>query len=137
MLTHSLTVKGLICQPQWVWPGIQNVRMDKGFFKPRDVLALNLKALMAAKVGPTSQSELKRRSGVAQATIGRILSKDVAPTTETLAQIAEAYGLEGWQLMVPGMEPTNPPTLMPVSKEEKAFHDQIRAAFTGLAKLQK
>lgn len=126
----------MACQPQAVSYSAQNQGVDKGSFKPRDVVAQNLKALMDAKIGPTSQSELKRRSGVAQATIGRILSKETAASIETLTDLAGAYGLEGWQLLVPGMHPTNPPVLQPVSKEERALYDRLRATVKDLAKLQ-
>lgn len=110
--------------------------MDKKNFKPRAVLAQNLKALMGAKVGPTSEMDLARRSGVAQATIGRIKRQEVASSIETVSEIAAAYGLEGWQLLVAGMDPTNPPVLLPVSKAERALYDRLRAAAEDIAKLK-
>ena len=106
-------------------------------FKPKAVLRQNLKALMDAKAGPSSQSELKRKSGVAQATIGRILSeKGENARMETIDRLAKVYGLEGWQLMVPGIDPTNPPVLQPVSKAERALYDRLKDTVKDLAKLQ-
>lgn len=89
---------------------------------------------MGTKDGPRTQSELFRKSGVAQATIGRILSPEgVDAGIETVDKIARAYGLEGWQLLVAGMDPTNPPVLQPVSKEERAFYDRVRSLYQDTA----
>jgi transcriptional regulator with XRE-family HTH domain len=91
------------------------------------VLRRNLKALMGTKAGPTSQGELHRKSGVAQSTIGRILSAEGEDSgIETVDRIAKAYGLQGWQLLVAGMDPTNPPVLQPVSKAERALYDRLK-----------
>lgn len=111
--------------------------MDRDTFRPHRTLALNVKALMARTGGPSTQGELHRRSGVAQATIGRILKGDQTARVETVAMIAKAYGLEPWQLLVPGMDPTNPPTLKAASKEEQALYDRLKQAAQDLAKLSK
>jgi transcriptional regulator with XRE-family HTH domain len=90
---------------------------------------------MATKDGPRSQNALAAKSGASQATIGRILSDEgVDAGIETVDKIAKAYGLEGWQLMVAGMTPTNPPVLQPVSKEERAFYDKVKALYQDVGK---
>ncbi len=109
-----------------------------GQFRPRTVLAQNLKALMARKDGPRSQSELFRKSKVAQATIGRILSEGGENARiETVDKLASAYGLEGWQLLVPGMDPSNPPTLRSRSKHEDELYGRLKSAAEELAKLDR
>lgn len=103
--------------------------MDKGAFQPKLVLRRNLKALMdkTKNYGPHTQGELHRKSGVAQSTIGRILSSEGEDSgIETVERIAKAYGLQGWQLMVAGMDPSNPPVLQPVSKAERALYDRLK-----------
>lgn len=108
--------------------------MDKSHFKPRDVLRQNLKALLQSDHGPNSQSELFRKSGVAQATIGRILSaKGENARIETIDRLAAAFGLQGWQLMVPGMDPANPPVLVPISKAERALYESLKNAMREAA----
>lgn len=102
--------------------------VDKNQFKPRTILARNLKGLLSKGGGPTSQMALGKKSGVAQATIGRILREEVAASIETISDLARAYGLEGWQLMVAGMDPTNPPVLQAVSKEERALYERLKSA---------
>jgi transcriptional regulator with XRE-family HTH domain len=107
----------------------------KALFTPRAVLRQNLKALMARKDGPATQGQLRRKSGVAQATIGRILSPEgVDAGIDTVAKIAKAYGLEAWQLMVAGMDPSNPPVLRAATKEEQELYDRLRDAAEALAK---
>lgn len=91
---------------------------------------------MSTKEGPRTQTELASKAGVAQATIGRILNCDAAATIETVAQLAGAYGLEAWQIMVAGMHPTNPPVLMPVSAHEKELYDRLRATALEIADLK-
>lgn len=102
------------------------------------MLRQNLKLLMVTtKDGPNSQSALRRKSGVAQATIGRILSeRGENARIETIDRLARAYGLEGWQLLVPGMDPSNPPVLRAASKEEQALYERLRQAAEDIAKLK-
>jgi transcriptional regulator with XRE-family HTH domain len=110
--------------------------VDKSLFKPRAILSKNLKGLMATKAGPNSQLGLARKSGVAQATIGRIIRQETAATIETLEDLAKAYGLQAWQLMVAGMDPNNPPVLQAVSKEERALYERLKSAVQDISKAQ-
>lgn len=113
-----------------------NSGLDRNNFTPRVVLAINLRALMASGRGPRSQNGLREKAGVAQATIGRILSaRGENARIETVERLARAYGLEGWQLMIPGMDPANPPVLQPITKEERALYDRLKAVAKDLHKL--
>lgn len=104
--------------------------------KIRRVLAQNLKTLMAANADE-SQSALKRRSGVAQATIGRILGDHGENArVETIDRLARAYNLQAWQLLIAGLEPSNPPILRTASAQEKALYDRLRATVDDIAKLK-
>jgi transcriptional regulator with XRE-family HTH domain len=127
---HNLTTNGLSCQPLKVSRLDQNRFVEKSQFTPKAVLRQNLKALMA-KAGapgrPEAQLALSSRSGVAQATIGRILeSGGENARIETVHKLAKAYGLEGWQLLVSGMDPANPPVLQPISKSERALYEKLK-----------
>jgi transcriptional regulator with XRE-family HTH domain len=110
--------------------------VEKSVFTPRAVLARNLRNLMATKAGPRSQTALRKKSGVAQATIGRILKQETEAGVETVDRLAKAFGLEGWQMMVPGMDPTNPPVLMAATPAEKALYDRLRATVEDIANLK-
>ncbi len=107
-------------------------------FTVRAVLRQNVKALMESGRGPRSQSALREKSGVAQATIGRILSnKGENSGVETIERIAKAYDLEAWQLLIAGMDPTNPPVLQPISAVERALYERLKGVAQDLAKYQK
>lgn len=101
---------------------------------PIPALQQNLKACMAMAGYPQSQPELAKKSGVGQNTISRILSKGENVRLETLSKIARAYDLDSWQLLVPGMDPRNPPVLQPVSNEERELWNRIKDAFRQTAK---
>jgi transcriptional regulator with XRE-family HTH domain len=93
---------------------------------PRSVLAKNLKALMAH--GDLNQTALGKKAGVAISTIGRILVEKHAPDIDTLSQIAQALGVTAWQIMVPRLDPSNPPVLQNASPEERELYERLRAA---------
>jgi hypothetical protein len=135
MASVKVTENGVLCQPLTVSPYNQNrfVRIDD--FKPRAVLRQNVAALLKSKLGPTNPTALGKAAGVGQATIDRILSAEgVDARIETLAKIAKVYELESWQLLVAGMNPSNPPVLLPVSKAERALYDSLKAAMAEAAK---
>lgn len=98
--------------------------------KSRANLAANLTALMALhKMG---QSELHRKCGVAQSTIGRILNQKTAADLDTLGQIASAFHLSGWQLISPPFDPTNPPVLKHLSDQERELYERLKKAVKEL-----
>lgn len=134
-MARRLTVSGLICQPQTVCTLAHNRFVKTDDFTPRAVLRQNIKALMGTKDGPKTQASLAKASGVAQATIGRILKeRGENARMETVDKLAKAFGLAGWQLLVAGLDPTNPPVLMPMTKEQKAFYERMQALYQDLGK---
>jgi transcriptional regulator with XRE-family HTH domain len=73
-----------------------------------EVLAENLRRLLAAGPRhnlPGSQATLAKRAGVAQTTLSNWLdpSRGRAPQLDKLERVAAVYGLEVWQLLVPGL----------------------------------
>lgn len=112
--------------------------IGKRDFAVRAVLRQNLKALLESGRGPRTQLALRTKSGVAQATIGRILShKGENSGVETIERLAKAYDLEGWQLLIAGMDPNNPPVLQPISAEERQLYERLKHVAQDLAKYQK
>lgn len=110
--------------------------MEKTDYIQNAILAINLKGLMQTKAGPNSEIALGKRAKVGQATIGRILKRDGFAKIDTVGKLAQVYGLEAWQLMVPGMDPSNPPVLLPVSKAEKALYARLKDAVDEITKLK-
>lgn len=56
---------------------------------------------MAAK--GWTQQELARRSGVSQRMISGILREEMGCSIETAQALGEAFGLTGWQMIVPDL----------------------------------
>ncbi len=88
--------------------------------------------------GPDGVLALEAASGIGKSTIYRILSTDAAndPTVLTAQKLAEAYGLDAWQLLVPHVDPSDPPTVLsPKEREEIAImrvvFQQVQAVASG------
>lgn len=60
--------------------------------KSREIIATNMTKLMDRTPSLNSQAKLSAKSGVAQATIGRILRQEVSASVDTLEDIARAFG---------------------------------------------
>lgn len=100
----------------------------------RAVLSTNLAALMTAK-GDT-QIGLKRRSGIAQATIGRILRQETAADLDTIAALARAFNLMAWQMLVPDLDPANPPVVR-LTEAERELYQRLQTLAVEVAKTAK
>ncbi len=87
---------------------------------PREVLAENLNRLMDASRDLRTVKQLSARSGVSTGTIDRIRRHEVAAGIDNVGQLAQAFDLEPWQLMVPDLEPTNAPML---AKQDAKLRD--------------
>ncbi|CAB4145114.1 HTH_XRE domain containing protein [uncultured Caudovirales phage] len=119
-MPKSLTVYGNLCQPQSVKYLSNNLNMEL-----KQILAVNLHALMRRQ--KLTQMGLKAKSGIAQATIGRVLRKETAADLDTLQALAKATGVSPWQLLIPNLDPTNPPPLPP-SEHERDLYERLRSA---------
>lgn len=100
----------------------------------KDILSENLKRLMDSH--KHTQGDLHRLTKVSQSTIGRIINKQVDATIGTMEVIASKYGLQSWQLLVPELNPSNPPVLREISEKERIFYDSIKLAAQELAKYE-
>lgn len=67
----------------------------------RDTLAGNLKTLMALR--SWTQVQLAEKSGVSQTMISSVLNARSGCSVETADALAHAFGLTGWNLLMPGL----------------------------------
>jgi len=88
----------------------------------------NVLSLMHEHYKEENLSRLASECGFAQSTATRIKQGKISPGLDKLDLIARRFGLSTWQLLVPGMDPKNLPTLQPVSKQERALYDKIMSA---------
>lgn len=136
-MSATVTEFGYPCQPQTVssvryGPAVNSERKN-----PLASVAANVAKCMESGRGPASQIALGAKVGIGQSTVGRILTGENDPRIGTLDKIAAAYGLETWQLLVPDLDPKNPPILRSVSPAEEQLYKRLRDAAEELAAIKK
>lgn len=103
-----------------------------GLMDLRRTYAVNLKAAMDYR--GLTQGDIKRRTGIAQSTVGRALSASHAPDLDTISRIADAVGFQPWQLMVPGFNPSHPPFIPRLTEQERALYDKFKTLLNSGSK---
>lgn len=98
------------------------------------VLADNLAALMGAHEDLSTQGAVGKRSGMDQRTVGRIKNREHSPTLRQIDGLAAAFGLLPWQLLVPGLDPLNPPAVT-LTTHERDLYQRLTTAANDIAKL--
>jgi len=87
----------------------------------------NVQTLMLHHYQEENLTRLADECGFAQSTATRIKQRRVSPGLDKLDAIGRRFSLDTWQLLVPGLDPKNPPTLQPVSATERALYEKIRS----------
>lgn len=85
----------------------------------------NVRALMIEHWGKVNLNRLARDCEIGPATVVRIKEQNTSVGLETMEKIADHFGVAVWQLLVPGMDPKNPPVLQPMLPGEKILHEKI------------
>jgi hypothetical protein len=78
----------------------------------KKVLWENVSALMRRRYGTENLNQLARDAGFGPATSQRIKDGQTSVGLEVVQQAAEAFGLQGWQLLYPDLDPEHPPKAM-------------------------
>jgi transcriptional regulator with XRE-family HTH domain len=106
--------------------------------RPRDTLANNLRALMAARPDLDTLPKITARSGVSNGTLDRIRRAVVSTRVDELEKLGRAFGVEAWELMRPhGHAALSPLALLLAahldrSAEDEATHTAAFAAATAV-----
>jgi hypothetical protein len=106
----------------------------------RDILAANLAALMARHPLHNSGPALERATKalgqpVGKSTIDRATRSETPLNLDFLEVIAKCFGLDAWQLLVPNLNPAQPPVLRAVNPSEQQFYDRVRTVTAELTEL--
>jgi len=86
--------------------------------------ALMIHAEMVNKQGEPNQTTLSKASGVDQRTVGRVLACEQSPTVDLLDKLAAAFNLQSWQLLIPRLDPKNPPVFA-ITEAERSFYRRL------------
>lgn len=114
-----------------------NAGMAHKLLSARENLARNLRVLMDMTPDLSSQPKIAKRSGVSQSTVGRLIRGDVRCKLDSLDGVARAFGLQAWQLLVPELDPRNPPLLRELNHHERELYERIREAAQELVHYHK
>lgn len=106
----------------------------------RDILAANIQRLMDANPSLSSlvkvAAEAKRRGHtVSKNAVDSAKSGSHAVNMDTLDGIARAFDMEAWQLLVPNMNPKNPPVLRSIGETEDEMYKRLRSAAAEIVAL--
>lgn len=103
----------------------------------RKALWESVAALMTHHWGAVNLSRLAREAGIGPGSATRLKEQQTSVGIELIDKIADLFGAQSWQLLVPGYDPKNPPTLLPMSEAERAFYERLLQAARDLSKAQK
>ena len=98
-----------------------------------EILATNLKALMAAHETLRTQAAVGKASKINQRTVGYIVNQEHSCGLKQLEAIASAFDLLPWQLLVPGLNPKSPP-VCEFTKVERDLYKKLRTLVQQLPK---
>lgn len=98
----------------------------------RAVIAENVQKLR--EVRALTFDDISRRAHIGKGTITRIAHAQAAPTADIVGAIANVFGLPAWALLVPDLNPLDPPAAV-LTEEGVRRHDKDREAAAVLARM--
>lgn len=106
----------------------------------RQTLAANLKALMAEHTNLSTLIQVEQATEqcglkIGKSTVGRLLKCETPVNLDYVEVLARIFHLDPWQLIVPGLDPKNPPTLRSVSASEEQLYARLRDLARQISKL--
>lgn len=107
----------------------------------KEIVAQNLAALMehARDTGNPQRASVKGLAGLAgvgRYTIDGMLDGIRNTGIETLQKVAEVFEIQAWTLLVPHLDPSNPPT-RPMSKTEVQLYKRLNKVAREYEKFQR
>jgi len=91
---------------------------------PRQVLWANVHALMNHHWKGENLSRLSRDARIGPGTCTRMKEQRTSVGIEIVGAVGRVFGLEAWQLLVPGLDPKSPPVLI-LSESERDFYRRV------------
>jgi transcriptional regulator with XRE-family HTH domain len=97
-----------------------------GVSDSRKVLWKSVSALMASHYGGENLTRLAKDCGFGPATSSRLKEAKTSVGIEVIDKIAKHFHVQAWELLVPGFDPGNRPTLQPLTEQERKLHERLR-----------
>lgn len=87
--------------------------------------------------GKGAQTDAAKRCKMHQRTLGRAMNGEQSASLDTLQAVAEGYGLQPWHLLIPNLDPKNPPAIHQMTEQETQLYARLRGAAEELASFKK
>jgi transcriptional regulator with XRE-family HTH domain len=92
----------------------------------KHVLWNSVSSLMQKHYGEENLSRLARECKIGPASASRIKEAKTSVGLEIIDKIAKHFQVQTWELLVPAFDPSNRPTLQPVSEQERRLYERLR-----------
>jgi len=105
----------------------------------RQILATNLAELRKRHPHLKSTNAIERASAeldpdrkIAHSVVQRVFNGKTPFNLDDLQTLAELFGLDAWQLLVPQIDPDHPPVLTSVGETDRKMYERMKAAREAL-----
>lgn len=91
----------------------------------KEILWQNVRSLMNVKYGRDNLWQFCKFVGIGHGTGSRIKEQQTAVGIDTLQAIADKFDLQVWHLLLPNLDPKNPPVVL-ISDVEQKFYQSMK-----------
>lgn len=97
-------------------------------YDTKTIFKENLLRVIAHQYGAKpSTRALNKDTGVSIGSIQRALEGETSIGLDVLTQFAQAFGLQPWHMLVPNLDPSNPPVTH-LTQVERDLYEKIRSS---------
>lgn len=101
----------------------------------KKILWENVKSLMVEKYGEENLYRTMKDSKltgypISLGSLQRIKEQKTAIGLDVIDKLARFFNMESWQLLIEGLDPTNPPVFL--NANQKAFFDRVKSSYKDL-----
>lgn len=87
----------------------------------KTVIWENISSLMVSNWGKENLTRLSREAKIGPATCSRIKEQNTSVGIEVIEAVAKVFGVQPWQMLVKGLDPTHLPQLISTEAEKTAY----------------
>jgi hypothetical protein len=135
-MDENIATFGKLNQPDLANSFEYDSNMAKQPNKSKAVLWNNIETLMKRDFGKVNIRQFHLKTKLSLGTVQRLKEQETNIGLEVLDHIAEVFGLQSWHLLIPDLDPSNPPLVL-ISDVEKRFYASIKQTATEFAGVHK
>lgn len=135
-ITENSTVCGRINQPDSEFDTEYYSDMATNPNNSKVVLWENVQKIMLAEYNKDNLWAFCKKVGIGPGTGQRIKEQETSVGMDVIEKIATAFDLQPWHLLVPNLDPRNPPVLL-ISEVEQKFYANMKETAKAFADIHK